>query len=287
MAQNRSSMRVRLTPTQRAAVSSASVSSKRSRSPPARDQPAQAFRQRRDGEAEPFFAEPAPAQAFGRRAEQLGGGGVEVDDLEVGRPPRVVLDDGERHHAVVAGVEHGVDQIVARAPLGQMDGDERRTPAVGERQSEDVVALGLTVAREIGFALARLSVGRRPGRPPRSSAKPQSGASSLNRVSRPPPPRHSATAQPRRRISQSDPARASRTTRSSIAPRPSSIRSSKRGGASSPARAIAQRRLSSAPAGRRKRTRTEGRCERPAWASRVRRSRNRDGRQSQVRLRNR
>ena len=129
---------------------------------PGRDQPTQAFRQRLDGEAEALFAEPAPAQAFGRRAEQPGGGGVEVDDLEIGRPSRVVVDDGERHHAVVAGVEHGVDQIVAWAPLGQMDGDERRTPAVGERQSEDVVELGLTAAREIGFALARLAVGRGP-----------------------------------------------------------------------------------------------------------------------------
>ena len=47
-----------------------------------------------------------------------------------------------------------------------MDGDERRTPAVGERQREDVVALGLTVAREIGFALARRAVGDGPvGRP--------------------------------------------------------------------------------------------------------------------------
>ena len=59
-------------------------------------------------------------------------------------------------------MKHGVDQIVARAALGQMDGDERRTPAVGERQRQDVVALGLPVARKEGFALARLAIGHRP-----------------------------------------------------------------------------------------------------------------------------
>ena len=128
------------------------------------DQPAQPARQRLGCEAEPLFSQPAPAQAIGRHADQLGGGGVEFDDLKVRRSPRIVVDDGEGHHSVVAGVEGGVDQAVAGAALGEVDRDEVGAPAVRDRQGEDVVGLGLAGAREIGLIAVRQAVGDRPFR---------------------------------------------------------------------------------------------------------------------------
>ena len=278
MAQNRSSIRVRLTPMQRAAASPAKRQLEALALALAGDQPAQAFRQRLGGEAEPFFAEPAPAQAFGRRAEQLGGGRVEVDDLEFGRPPRVVLDDGERHHAVVAGVEHGVDQIVARAPLGQMDGDERRTPAVGERQSEDVVALGLTVAGEIGFALARRSVGGGPvGRPlEREAAIGREFAQS-----RFAPAAAEAFGHRAAKAADLPVGSGAGEQDDAVVDRAEAVEhqvfEARRGvvaGARHRPASFEFRPLLGDGRGRGQ----DGRCERPAWASRVRRSRIRDGR---------
>lgn len=84
------------------------------------------------------IAQPLPLQARDRPPENLCGALIEGDDLEVRDRTRCLADRAERHQALARRAEHRLHQLGAHALTIDVDEEERRSAAVGERDADEI-----------------------------------------------------------------------------------------------------------------------------------------------------